>query len=278
MSDNHIYVSFSEEGGSYFVIVDEVKYKCSYAEAAILENLLKHKGDFYTKEDLATIGWPGKLVSKNSVPVSIANLRKIFKSHTQLDVISNEKNKGYVVVEDKVKLLVKDEATGSEPQTVAEVVSDSEVVGHSEHVATVKSDSVGHKLKNLLAKGCTYPLLALNIVLFLFITFYDANEVSPSTLSVINDNEYVAVITNNKGSALTNFLSLEGKSPVEYTNFASIESVVSMAVEQSKPVLLINASGDRVVVDCLNSQQVISFSGDDLETIHSELEKQGCKI
>lgn len=278
MSDNHIYVSLSEEGGSYFVIVDEVKYKCSYAEAAILENLLKHKGDFYTKEDLATIGWPGKLVSKNSVPVSIANLRKIFKSHTQLDVISNEKNKGYVVVEDKVKLLVKDEAAGFGPQAEVEVLPDSAVVGNSEHLATVKSDSVGHKLKNLLAKGCTYPLLALNIVLFLFITFYDANEVSPSTLSVINDNEYVAVITNSKGAALANLLPLEGKSLVEYTDFASIESVVSMAVEQSKPVLLINSSGDRVVVDCLNSQQVISFSGDDIEAIHSELEKQGCKI
>lgn len=278
MSDNHIYVSLSEEGGSYFVIVDEVKYKCSYAEAAILENLLKHKGDFYTKEDLATIGWPGKLVSKNSVPVSIANLRKIFKNHTQLDVISNEKNKGYVVVEDKVKLLVKDEATGSEPLAVAEVVSDSEVVGHREHVATVTHDSVAQRVKNVLVKGCTYPLLALNIVLFLFITFYDANEVSPSTLSVINDNEYVAVITNSKGAALANLLPLEGKSLVEYTGFASLESVVSMAVEQSKPVLLINSSGDRVVVDCLNSQQVISFSGDDIEAIHSELEKQGCKI
>ncbi|MCE7657252.1 winged helix-turn-helix domain-containing protein, partial [Vibrio fluvialis] len=104
MASNYIYIDFSEEGGSYFIAVDQVRYKCSYAESAILAHLLNHKGEYYSKENLASIGWPGKLVSKNSVPVSIANLRKILKNHTQLDIIINEKNKGYVVVDPKILL------------------------------------------------------------------------------------------------------------------------------------------------------------------------------
>lgn len=295
MSDNDIYVSVSEEGGSYFVIVDEVRYKCSYAEASILETLLQNKDDYYSREELAAIGWPGKLVSKNSVPVSIANLRKIFKNHTQLDVITNEKNKGYVVVEDKVKLLAGEvdtkadsEATATatatqvenapQVQPASEVVLDTDVVDLGAAGNTAEKDTSPSKLKRMLAKALTYPLLAFNIAFLLFISFYETNEVPISTLNVISEKDYVAVITSNNGSTLTNFLPLEGKPLAEYNDFTSLESVVSTAVEQDKPVFIINSHGERVVVDCLRNQQVISFSGNDIEVIHSELEKQGCKL
>ncbi len=189
MDVNAIKVSCGEEGGSYFITVDEVRYKCSYADSAILSNLLQSKGKFFSRDELALIGWPGKLVSKNSVPVSIANLRKIFKNHTKLDVISNEKNKGYVIQVDKIKLV--DVAINEEKSH--EATLNNEAPEFVEAVSTPKIN----KTKSFASKLALYPLLFVNIALFIIVLCYNQSEVEPSKVKIISSDNYVAVFTGD---------------------------------------------------------------------------------
>ena len=64
---------------------------------AILKKLLNEKNLYFTIEDLMLIGWPDRVVSVNSVPVAITNLRKTFKHHTAQKVILNTQNLGYII-------------------------------------------------------------------------------------------------------------------------------------------------------------------------------------
>lgn len=55
---------------------EDVRVRLSGAEVAILEQLLANEGVVQSKEDLLSIGWSGRPVSPNSLPVAIANLRR----------------------------------------------------------------------------------------------------------------------------------------------------------------------------------------------------------
>lgn len=273
--DNDIKVSCGEAGGSYFITVDDVRYKCSYAESAILNKMLQNKGDFYSKEELATIGWPGKLVSKNSVPVSMANLRKIFKNHTKLDVITNEKNKGYVIIVDKVKLTGTTETTETEIQYEQPAISDV----NRAPPASIDggNQSKISNIKLIMSKGLAYPLLAVNIAFLLLILFYNQIDLEPFQVNVIKSDNYIAVSTNDN-----NFLAKLNKNKInqqnEHNSFTSIENDLILAKQESKNILFINSLGDRVVIDCLVDNKLVSYSGDDIEAIISELNEKGCKI
>ncbi len=274
MDVNAIKVSCGEEGGSYSITVDEVRYKCSYADSAILSQLLHNKGQFFSRDDLAAIGWPGKLVSKNSVPVSIANLRKIFKNHTKLDVIFNEKNKGYVIQVEKIKL-VGVETNQERPleATANEITANNEP---SELVEAVSKPKI-NRTKLFVSKLALYPLLFVNIVLLIIALFYNQTVLEPSEVKVINSENYVAVFTG--GSQVLSHL--EGmKSSQESTpqGFLDIKEELKLARQENKSIYFINSSGERVVIDCLVNDQLVSFSGDDIEKIVGELNEKGCKL
>jgi DNA-binding winged helix-turn-helix (wHTH) protein len=55
---------------------DETHVRLSAAETAILERLLWEEGVVHSKETLLAVGWQGRPVSANSLPVAIANLRR----------------------------------------------------------------------------------------------------------------------------------------------------------------------------------------------------------
>lgn len=273
--DNDIKVSCGEEGGSYFITVDDVRYKCSYAESAILNKLLQNKGHFYSKEELATVGWPGKLVSKNSVPVSMANLRKIFKNHTKLEVITNEKNKGYVIIVDKVKLTATTETTETERQHEQPSVPDVNIAPPAP-IDSVNKSKLSN-IKPFISKGLAYPLLVVNIAFLLFVLFYNESDLEPFQVNVIKSDSYIAVSTND-----SNFMTRLNKDKIhqeaEHDNFTSIENDLMMAKQESKNILFINSLGDRVVIDCLVEDKLVSYSGDDIDAIISELNEKGCEI
>ncbi len=274
MDVNAIKVSCGEEGGSYFITVDEVRYKCSYADSAILSQLLQNKGQFFSRDDLAIIGWPGKLVSKNSVPVSIANLRKIFKNHTKLDVISNEKNKGYVVEVDKIKLVGVDNnqekshetAASDEPAELVEAVSKPEI-----------NKPKINKTKLFASKLALYPLLFVNIALLIIALFYNQAALEPSKVKVINSANYVAVFTGDS-QVLSHLESVKSHQESTPRGFQDIEQELKLAKQENKSIYFINSSGERVVIDCLVNDRLVSFSGNDIEKIVGELNEKGCKL
>ncbi|EPE6123746.1 winged helix-turn-helix domain-containing protein [Vibrio parahaemolyticus] len=269
MEVNDIKVSCGEEGGSYFITVDETRYKCSYAESVILSHFLNNKGKFFSRDELASIGWPGKLVSKNSVPVSIANLRKIFKNHTKIDVISNEKNKGYVVQVDKIKFI--DININREKSTDA-ITKDS-----SPELLDAFSESKINKTKLFVSKIALYPLLFVNIALLLIVFFFNHTGLEPSKVNVINNDDYIAVFTGDS-QVLAQLESVKSSQESMLLRFQDIEEDLKLAKHENKNILFINSSGDRVVIDCLVNEQLVSFSGDDIEKIVSELNEKGCKL
>lgn len=269
MDVNAIKVSCGEEGGSYSITVDEVRYKCSYADSAILSQLLHNKGQFFSRDDLAAIGWPGKLVSKNSVPVSIANLRKIFKNHTKLDVISNEKNKGYVIQVDKIKLV----GVETNQERPLETTANNEP---SELVEAVSKPKI-NRTKLFLSKLALYPLLFVNIVLLIIALFYNQTALEPSEVKVINSENYVAVFTGDS-QVLSHLESMKSSQESTLKGFLDIEEELKLARQENKNIYFINSSGERVVIDCLVNDQLVSFSGDDIEKIVGELNEKGCKL
>ena len=284
MNNNNIQVSISDEGGSYFIIVDQVKYKCSYAESVILTSLLKNKETFFTKEELAEIGWPNKLVSKNSVPVAIANIRKILKQHTNLDVITNEKNKGYSVLINKVELsssdVANDIATDEQEHSKTE-----DGTNNDEPLEEVKDPQPAtetkfgiHSIKTWLSKGMGFPLLIINIVIVMFFIFKDSNTPELPKFNVINGNDYIAVFPEKDREKFTTLFKDRINSDVESINISSLEDKVSVAVKSSKSVLFMNKIVDRLVVDCLLNDELLSYSGNDVNTIISELKIRECKI
>ncbi len=292
MSGNNIYVSISDEGGSYFIVVDDVKYKCSYSESVLLSSLLKNKGTFYTKEQLAEIGWPNKLVSKNSVPVAIANIRKILKNHTKQEVITNEKNKGYSTLLSKVKF-VENSAEKAPPLSGAEPVSSqgdlksntadftektSKKVEQTEPLATSsEKTTTSHTLKELLSTGLGFPLLAINLLIALFVYFNNDIPPTKQEFEVINGKEYVAIYTGEP-----EFLSLlfgDNNNIVRKNVSAlNIEDMLKIEIKNNKHVLFINNIDDRVIVDCLVKDELFSYSGDDISAIVDELKSNGCHI
>ncbi|MDV6250072.1 transcriptional regulator [Vibrio sp. EA2] len=284
MNNNNIEVSVSDEGGSYFIIVDQVKYKCSYAESVILTSLLKNKETFFTKEELAEIGWPNKLVSKNSVPVAIANIRKILKQHTNLDVITNEKNKGYSVLISKVELsnsdVANDIATDEQEHSERKDGTNNDEPLEEVKVAppTTETRFGIHSIKIWLSKGIGFPLLIINIVIIMLFIFNDNNTPELPKFNVINGKGYIAIYPEENREKFTTLFKDRINSNEESMNLSSLEDKLSVAVKSKKSVLFMNKIGDRVVIDCLLNDELLSYSGNDINTIIDELEVRGCKI
>lgn len=282
MSDNCIYVSVSEDGGSYFIIVDEVKYKCSYSESAILSNLLANKGKFYTKEELATIGWPNKLVSKNSVPVAIANVRKIFKSHTNLDVITNEKNKGYTVLTDKVQLTETGIAVDAKDSVLQSVsISESEQNTASKQTdaqsAAIEKKFQFGSVKRIALLSLGYPLLIVNIALLMLLIFGGRTTPKPAVVDVIDSDHHVAIYTKDN-KAFSSLISTESDNDKVAVNTSTLQIIIEKAIHDNKSVVFVNTVSNGVVVDCLQDKELFSYSGNDLEAIVANLKTKGCKI
>ncbi|MCE7635814.1 helix-turn-helix domain-containing protein [Vibrio fluvialis] len=268
MTSNYIYIDFSEEGGSYFIAVDKVRYKCSYAESAILAHLLNHKGEYYSKENLASIGWPGKLVSKNSVPVSIANLRKILKNHTQLDIIINEKNKGYVVVDPKILL----------SEAEAEAEAEAESMAEAAQVINKKSPFPSVRLQQLTSQFIGYPLLVVNLILLVLFVLQSNNHIETSPVNIVQTNSYIAVLPNNDTTLFSKLVSNQQGSDTKEIAFSSLDKMIKQALQQNKHVLFINSIGNRAVIDCLRQESLVSYSGNDLDEIVQELKIHGCNL
>ncbi len=59
------------------LVINEMTHKVAKAEISLLVFLYENRGHICSREQLASNGWPDRIVSPNSVPVAIGNLRKI---------------------------------------------------------------------------------------------------------------------------------------------------------------------------------------------------------
>lgn len=284
MNNSDIQVTVSDEGGNYFIIVDQVKYKCSYSESVILASLLKNKETFFTKEKLAEIGWPSKLVSKNSVPVAIANIRKILKNHIKLDVIINEKSKGYSVITNKVKLV--DTEVGIDFQSEAQKESDDTIQNISnEHVETEKisfhlinNKKPLHSINRLIFSTIGYPLFFINIIFSAFIIMTNNYKLDLPSFNIINGKDYIVIHNSNDNDTISSLINEQNIIDSKSITFDTLEEKITTAINSRNKVFFINTFGDRVVIDCIVENELFSYSGDDITSIIDELKIHGCEI
>ncbi|PSV14695.1 transcriptional regulator [Photobacterium kishitanii] len=73
----------------------EATTKLSASETKILQFLIDNSGEIISREKLLEIGWPDKVVVPNSLNVAIANLRKAFKSKSE--IIITIKGAGFTI-------------------------------------------------------------------------------------------------------------------------------------------------------------------------------------
>lgn len=284
MNNSDIQVTVSDEGGNYFIIVDQVKYKCSYSESVILASLLKNKETFFTKEKLAEIGWPSKLVSKNSVPVAIANIRKILKNHIKLDVIINAKSKGYSVITNKVKLV--DTEVGIDFQSEAQKESDDTIQNISnEHVETEKisfhlinNKKPLHSINRLIFSTIGYPLFFINIIFSAFIIMTNNYKLDLPSFNIINGKDYIVIHNSNDNDTISSLINEQNIIDSKSITFDTLEEKITTAINSRNKVFFINTFGDRVVIDCIVENELFSYSGDDITSIIDELKIHGCEI
>ncbi|MCE0557392.1 helix-turn-helix domain-containing protein [Motilimonas sp. E26] len=245
--------------------------------------MLTNKGRFYSKEELALIGWPNKLVSKNSVPVAIVNIRKIFKSHTKLEIIANEKNKGYTALTDKVKFV---EANFSVKPI--ENVHQQELINHEpeKRLSSDKEIEPAHapnykyklaKLKRIALIGLGYPLLIANVSILFFLIFSEKATLKQPVVDVVNNKKHIAVYNSyNRDFALLINSAID--KDITTLKISELKKTIDRAMFNDKSIVFINTLSSGVTVDCLQKKELFSFSGDNLEAIIENLKLKGCKI
>ncbi|EJG1446593.1 hypothetical protein CR446_RS23470, partial [Vibrio parahaemolyticus] len=134
-----------------------------------------------------------------------------------------------------------------------------------------------NRTKLFVSKIALYPLLFVNIALLLIVLFFNHTRLEPPKVNVINNDDYIAVFTGDS-QVLAQLESVKSSQESMLLRFQDIEEDLKLAKHENKNILFINSSGDRVVIDCLVNDQLVSFSGDDIEKIVSELNEKGCKL
>lgn len=252
-----IVVEFFESGGNYFIVIENEKYKSPYSEYAILKKLLNEKNHYFTIEDLMLIGWPDRVVSVNSVPVAITNLRKIFKHHTAQKVILNTQNLGYIIGAD----------------------SDVQIANSSLLTDVAVKEKIRlpiNRVNQALDISLKFPLLIINIVFLAYIL------IAKTSLNTKKDQIYdisqtqSAVIISPKGTHVKNlFDSITSTSTLNIDELSKYLTDVSTS---EKSILFVSKYRQKIIIDCIRGNQLDSLYGDHVDKILSELKAIGCKL
>lgn len=88
--------SIKKSSGSTIIPSNKVaEYRISESEFYILEALFNNVGSTMDRGALSAIGWEGRIVSPNSIPVAINNLRRVLDNIAGDNSIYTEKGVGY---------------------------------------------------------------------------------------------------------------------------------------------------------------------------------------
>jgi len=196
-----INVDVNRKGMRNSISINGTVYKCSTPEANILLELYNNIGKTLSKEQLTSVGWPDRIVTSNSIIVSIANIRKMFKNHIMSEVIVTNLN-GYCFIKDNDHTIVlnfHDEMIQQSPEPEsAEVLALDTITGTGIPLSQYKNP---FKLKGLsLIKFFT--LLSLCVCLLIYnvfmLTDMSFDFLTQKKVLVINDEKWIKVVTDEK--------------------------------------------------------------------------------
>lgn len=264
MISKGVHIGFYESGGNFFIIINDEKFKCPYSEYAILRILVENKGAFYSNEQLIALGWPERIVSPNSVPVAITNLRKMFKNHTPSRIIENIKNKGYTINKPQVIFDSGLSASNNDVHSPKETETETETV-------TNVNESKGY-----INRFLKFPLLIINLILFIYLgyTRYDFIDNVENEVDIASNSS--AVIISSRGTNIGKLSNtFENKDGI---NFSDIEAELVKLEYLNKSIVFFSDYGRKIIIDCVVGDNLYSYSGNDLEKIVSDLNKDGCKL
>ena len=132
-------------------------FRLSHADLNLLSKLVESKGEVVKKDELLKIGWPDRFVSDNSVPVSIAKLRKVIGKNAILT-----SNGGYIFdysiyskCDDEVKVdieTISDIIAERHQSAVVPSNGSLDSVGDESNVEIDGKDSIGDK-KDFVSVG-----------------------------------------------------------------------------------------------------------------------------
>lgn len=89
------HITVRQNNGNPSINTNTRRYKCSTPELYILKEMYNNKGQAVSRDKLLSTGWNGRIVSPNSIPVAIANLRRVFREITGNELIFTVKGFGY---------------------------------------------------------------------------------------------------------------------------------------------------------------------------------------
>ncbi|MGL4754746.1 MAG: winged helix-turn-helix domain-containing protein [Aeromonadaceae bacterium] len=140
----------------------EKRSKLSEAEARILEHLLENTGEYFSKEHLISIGWNGRPVSSNSLPVAIGNIRKL--QYEDFFSITNLTKVGYaLILKDGVSIEINSEI---ESVDIDPVGSDFNATETGRGGVLRSDDIVGQAVRNAKEAGETRLNIFLGVLFF----------------------------------------------------------------------------------------------------------------
>ncbi|TVP11632.1 transcriptional regulator [Shewanella sp. MSW] len=89
------HITVRQNNGNPTISTNTRRYKCSTPEFYILKEMYNNKGQAVSRDKLLSVGWYGRVVSPNSIPVAIANLRRVFREILGNELIFTVKGVGY---------------------------------------------------------------------------------------------------------------------------------------------------------------------------------------
>lgn len=160
----------------------EKQTKLSEAETNILEFLLEHPNEYFSKDHLLTVGWNNRPISSNSLPVAINNLRKIDCNNDF--IIENLTKTGYkITIKDGAEVNIIDEFQNRATLTIEQQYSTD--TSRLEH-----SFSMNRTASFIIRGFIGATLSSVSIMSILLIMFFVRDWISITCKGLINGGGY----------------------------------------------------------------------------------------
>lgn len=277
MTLKHINIEFIESRSEFFVRINDNKYRLPFSEYTIFRSLVENKGIYFSNEELITLGWPNKVVSSNSVPVAITNVRKLLRQHTPARVINNTKNKGYIITDERIICISQDKI---QPSEISSHVRKSDIFNDKKPISSSKSGKENRlrlslKFKSKIKFLIGYPLLILNIIFISSILYIDHTDNYKA--KIITYDKYI-VISDSKTTFNKKFFTSTSSAELITIPFNKLEDELKNEKYSNKNIVFYSNNGKKVIIDCIVDGELFSYSGNNLNSIASSLNRDGCKF
>lgn len=169
----------------------EKQTKLSEAETNILEFLLEHPNEYFSKDHLLTVGWNNRPISSNSLPVAINNLRKIDCNNDF--IIENLTKTGYkITIKDGADVNIIDELQNRATITIEQPTNtDVFRLENSTDTSRLEHSLSMNRTASFIIRGFIGATLSsVSIMSILLIMFFVRDWISITCKGLINGGGY----------------------------------------------------------------------------------------